>query len=93
MNMLEEFVSGAPGNYPHWSDERFDQLIEQAKTSFDPGRREQLLLSAEDRLLEESPLTPLYFNARNWLMSSRVRGWQSDALWTRFYLNVELTPP
>jgi oligopeptide transport system substrate-binding protein len=93
VNMLEEFVSGAPSNYPHWSDERFDQLVQEAKTNSDPERREQLLLSAEDRLLEESPLTPLYFNARNWLMSSRVRGWQSDALWTRFYLNVELTPP
>lgn len=92
-NMLEDFVSTAPGNYPHWSDDTFDRLIEQANTTSHSDRREQLLSSAENRLLQESPVTPLYFNARNWLMSPRVQGWQSDALWTRFYLNVELAPP
>jgi oligopeptide transport system substrate-binding protein len=93
VNMLEDFISDAPGNYPHWSDEQFDQFIQQTKVSLDPDQRERSLRAAEDRLLEETPVTPLYFNARNWLMSSRVRGWQSDALWTRFYLHVELAPP
>jgi oligopeptide transport system substrate-binding protein len=91
-NMLQDFVSDAAMNYPHWSDPRFDELMARAKTAPHAAQREQLLNSAETRLLEESPLTPLYFNSRNWLMSSRVRGWQSDALWTRFYRNVELSP-
>jgi len=45
---------------------------------------------AETRLLEECPLTPLYFNATNWLMRPAVRGWHQDALWTRFYQDVYL---
>ena len=91
-NMLQDFISNAPMNYPHWSDARFDELMEMANFIPDVAQRNQLLLAAEIRLLEESPLAPLYFNTRNWLMSSRVRGWQSDSLWTRFYRNVELAP-
>jgi len=89
-NVLEEFVSGAPANYPHWFDPHYDELIAQAETSSDPRQRGQLLRAAEDRLLEEMPLAPLYFNAKNWLMSRRVHNWQHDALWTRFYRHVEI---
>jgi oligopeptide transport system substrate-binding protein len=92
-NILEEFTSGAPGNYPHWSDSQFDSLIEQAKVAPDSKTRGQLLRDAEKQLLDRCPLAPLYFNAKNWMMSPRVRGWQHDALWTRFYLNVEITDP
>jgi oligopeptide transport system substrate-binding protein len=90
-NVLADFATGAAGNYPHWSDQTFDGLL--AKADQDPAERMRRLESAEARLLAECPVAPLYFNARNWLMSTRVRGWQSDALWTRFYLNVELSNP
>lgn len=92
-NLLEEFISNAPGNYPHWSDRRFDELMELAKNETDRTKRNAALLAAEDRLMEQSPLAPLYFNSKNWLMSSRVRGWQHDSLWTRFYLDLEVIDP
>lgn len=88
--LLADLTTGAPGNYPHWSDPRYDALIAAAAESPNLPQQHALLLSAETRLLQESPLTPLYFNARNWLMSPRVRGWRDDALWTRFYLNVDV---
>ena len=46
--------------------------------------------SAAATSLDAAPVAPLYFNARNWLMSPRVHGWQEDALWTRSYLNIYL---
>lgn len=94
-NLLADFTSAAPGNYPQWSDARFDALVIAATRAADPAERAQLLRAAESRLLEQCPLTPLYFNAVNWLMAPHVRGWQPDALWTRFYLDVELSaiPP
>jgi len=90
-NVLADFATGAAGNFPHWSDQTFDGLL--AKADQDPGERTRRLHAAEARLLVECPIAPLYFNARNWLMSPRVRGWKSDALWTRFYLNLELSNP
>jgi oligopeptide transport system substrate-binding protein len=87
-NVLNEFVTNAPGNYPRWSDETFDEQLHEAERN--PARRVEALRAAESRLLDQVPVVPLYFNSRNWLMSPRVRGWQTDALWTRFYLHVEL---
>jgi len=77
--VLGDFATGAPGNYPHWTDARFDASLKR-----------QALTDAEARLLEAAPVAPLYFNTHNWLMSPRVRGWQEDALWTRCYLDVHL---
>jgi oligopeptide transport system substrate-binding protein len=88
-NFLADFVTNAPGNHPHWSDPTFDLLM--AEAGRDPALRAERLQAAEARLVQEVPLAPLYFNSKNWMMSSRVRGWQYDALWTRFYLNVELS--
>ena len=77
--LMENFVSGAAGNYPHWSDARFDAMVARADFA-----------AAETRLLELAAVAPLYFNTRTWLMSPRVRGWQEDALWSRSYLHVYL---
>ena len=82
--LLADFVSGAPGNLPQWRDREFDELLVRAE-----GRSAGVdLAAAENLLLQRAPLAPLYFNTRNWLMSPRVRGWQDDALWTRFYHDV-----
>lgn len=89
-NMLQEFATGSPNNYSRWSDARFDSLLEQASRETDDARRRVTLDAADHLLTAECPVAPLYFNAKNWLMSSRVRGWQHDALWTRFYLNAEI---
>lgn len=89
-NLLDDFASRAPGNYPQWSDFRYDTLVNEASRTGDAAQRASLLHDAEARLGELCPVAPLYFNARNWLMSPRVRGWQEDELWTRFYPSIYL---
>lgn len=89
-NLLADFVTGSSGNYPHWSDSRYDTLMAQAKQTPDAKPQGERLDEGEALLLEESPLAPLYFNATNWLMRPNVRGWHQDALWTRFYQDVYL---
>ena len=91
-NLLETFTSDSAANYPHWVDSRFDELLARAARTPDLPAQTTLLREAESHLLAESPLIPLYFNARNWLMSPRVLNWQTDLLWTRFYHHVDLAP-
>ena len=50
------------------------------------------LRDAETLLLQRAPLAPIYFNAKIWLMSPRVRGWQEDGLWGRCYQGIYLLP-
>lgn len=92
-NLLADFVSGSPSNYPHWSDAAYDQLLGRAQAASDDATRSAMLHAAERRLLDEQPLAPLYFNAHNWLMQPTVRHWQEDALWVRDYLGTSLDAP
>ncbi|MEO7412832.1 MAG: peptide ABC transporter substrate-binding protein [Opitutaceae bacterium] len=89
-SVLSDFATGAPGNYPHWSDPAFDALLLAASRAPTDLRRHALLGEAEQRLIEAGAIAPLYFNAKNWLMSPRVAGWREDAFWTRDYTAVSL---
>jgi oligopeptide transport system substrate-binding protein len=88
--LLEDWKSGAPGNYARWSSARYDGLVAAAARAADPAERRRLQVEAEETLLGDLPLIPVYFNAQNYLVSPRVRGWRQDALWNRYYLDVSL---
>jgi oligopeptide transport system substrate-binding protein len=87
--VLQQFLSDSPDNYPRWSDNLYDGLVRAAALA-DETRRNELLLAAETRLLTFVPITPIYFNERNWLMKPSVRGWMEDEMWTRFYPSLWL---
>ena len=88
--LLADFVSDAPENYPHWSHAGFDQTFTKALALADPQLRANAMIASEQLILESAPVAPIYFNTKIWLMSPRVRGWQEDGLWTRCYHNVHL---
>jgi oligopeptide transport system substrate-binding protein len=87
---LQRFTTGAPDNYPHWSDSAYDQLVAQAENTPNPAGQAAVLRAAELRLLDQLPLAPLYFNVQTWMMRPAVHGWDQDALWTRNYQGVYL---
>jgi oligopeptide transport system substrate-binding protein len=89
-SLFEELTAGAAGNYPHWTDAHYDALVLAAGRESDTARRSALYREAEALLLRELPVIPLYFNSQNFLLSPRVRGWQTDRLWNRFYKSVYL---
>ncbi len=92
-NLLGDFTTGSPTNYPHWSDSAYDALIARAALASDAAAQAALLREAEARLLGQSPLAPLYFNTRNWLMRPAVQDWQEDAVWARDYSAIRIAPP
>ena len=90
LQVLAEFVTGASGNHPHWSDAAYDALIARAVAADDLNQQTALLVQAEQRFIDAAPVAPLYFNAKNWLMRTSVRGWQEDELWSRHYQDLYL---
>jgi len=92
LNILEEFKGDAPGNYPHWNDTEYGSLVSRLELSTTSSERSRWVEASETRLLEESPVSPLYFNTRSYLVRPRVQGWTEDGLWNRFYKNITLTP-
>jgi oligopeptide transport system substrate-binding protein len=93
LSALERFVTGAPENYPHWHDAIYDRRVHDARQSTDPSRQAAALRATEVRLLQQAPVAPVYFNAKNWMIRPEVKGWQEDALWSRNYLGVYLERP
>lgn len=87
---LENFTTGAPGNYPGWSDSRYDALFAPRPLASPPKLEAG---AAEALLLEAAPIAPLYFNTKNWLKSPRAQGWQEDPFWSRDYVGVFLAAP
>jgi oligopeptide transport system substrate-binding protein len=80
--MLADFTGDAALNYPRWSDPAFDRALTAGQ-----------IADAESLLLSATPVTPLYFNTKIFLLQPRVRGWHEDGLWARTYEGISLAHP
>ncbi len=52
----------------------------RAANEVDAGRRRALLENAEQVMIGDQPLIPLYFYVAKHLVSARVRGWRDNAM-------------
>ncbi len=91
-SVLSDFITGAPGNYPHWSDPAYDQLLADLAATAAPATRANLQARADEDLLRAAIVAPLYRNTRTWLMSRRVQNWREDSLWARDYRAAFIAP-
>ncbi|MBL9216614.1 MAG: peptide ABC transporter substrate-binding protein [Opitutaceae bacterium] len=89
-DLLTDLTSGNPGNYPRWSNPDYDRLVTEGSRLNSASNRLAAYQAAERLLLADSPVIPLYFNTQNFLVQPRVKVWQTDRLWTRFYKDVTL---
>ena len=63
-------------NKTGWSNARYDELIEAARTEQDVEARMALFHEAEEILIErEFPVLPIYIYVNKGLLKSSVRGW------------------
>ncbi|MFC4076683.1 peptide ABC transporter substrate-binding protein [Salinithrix halophila] len=60
-NYLESFQTGHPMNQTGWSDKEYDTLLKSAYKEVDESKRMQTLHRAEEVLMEQMPICPLYF--------------------------------
>jgi oligopeptide transport system substrate-binding protein len=77
---LDMFVTGGGNNRTGWSNLRYDQLIGQAALTAEQGNRYALLREAEQILIEEAPVVPIYTYTRVTLISPAVKGWEPNLL-------------
>lgn len=74
------FVSGGAQNLPGYANPRYDQLVAQAAARGDDAERRRLLKTAEQVLLEDHAIVPLYFMTSKHLVSDRISGFLPNAL-------------
>ncbi|WP_052365091.1 peptide ABC transporter substrate-binding protein [Halotalea alkalilenta] len=79
-DLLSSFVTGASGNYSGYANPAYDQLVARSTAELDPARRAELLTEAQQLLLDDYAMVPLYDYVSTKLVSDRVQGWQSNPL-------------
>jgi len=75
---LDMFVSDGPNNNTGWSNAKYDQLIDQAKSAANPEQRMAILREAEEILLEDMPIVPIYFYVSINMVRPHVKGFHAN---------------
>jgi oligopeptide transport system substrate-binding protein len=71
---LNIFSTPRGDNGTGWWDQKFVDLLVDANRQTDPARRSRLMVQAEQMLLDDQPVIPLYTNASNWMKKPYVKG-------------------
>jgi oligopeptide transport system substrate-binding protein len=77
---LQIFESESSSNLTGFSSGEFDSLMQQANATSDPEIRLELLAAAEELILQQAPVIPIYFYVSKHLVSERVSGWDPNIL-------------
>ena len=91
-SFLEIWRSDSGNNYTGWANSTFDQLLENAAQTTDNAARFDLLHQAEDILLNEAPVLPLYTFTHVFVKHPAVQGWHPTLLDHHPYKHVWLKP-
>ena len=76
---LDIMVTGRGNNETGFASEEFDGLLEQA--NYISGQeRMNLLMEAEQVLMDTQPVIPIYYYTTKYLISDRVKNWHANIL-------------
>ena len=69
----DKYLSGSDNNAAAFKDERYDKLCAAGAIESDPAKRFLILSQAEDRLLVQAPIIPLYTQVGAYLFHDNVK--------------------
>ena len=67
-------------NKTGWANAEYDNLIEKANSTADKNIRFDLLRKAENILIDEMPIIPIYTYVRSYQLSTDVKGFHANYL-------------
>jgi oligopeptide transport system substrate-binding protein len=79
-------------NQTGWGNAEYDRLDDLAMKTADATKRFEYFQKCEDILARESPVIPIYFYKRNYLVRREVQGWYENLLDIHFLNRVSLAP-
>ena len=74
MTFLDLWVTGGGNNDTGFSNARYDELVAAAKVETDSAKRLEMLREAEDILMDEMPILPIYYYTTVTAMNENVKG-------------------
>ena len=89
-SFLDMWLTGGGNNRTGWSNAEYDRLVKEAGRTGEQEKRFALLQQAEDILLSEGPIAPIYIYTQPFLIAPSVRGWNPTLLDQHPYKHVYL---
>ena len=84
-SLLEGWVTGSPKNVARYSDPEYDALMKDSLKQMDRSKRMENMHKAEEILMRDLPVLPLYFYSTPYMQSARVKGiYISPRSWVLF---------
>ena len=81
INFLELYKDKYGGNNDtRWEHPKFKELLNQSALEMDVDKRKKILADAEQVLMDEMPIAPIYFYTQSWVQNENVKGVQITGL-------------
>lgn len=80
MGFLDMLQTGMGNNDAQYSNPEFDEMIKKSKTAASPEERMQYLHKAEDILMEDAVVMPIYFYINYVVVDPKLQGYVVDPL-------------
>ena len=79
-NFLEVFLSESRNNRTGWKNDDYDRLLHAAARELDGNKRAALMRRAEEILLDEMPISPLYYRTTTNMIKTVWEGYHDNIL-------------
>jgi oligopeptide transport system substrate-binding protein len=90
LTFLEMWTPGNGNNNTGWDSQPFLKLLQKSYQESDPTRRFSLLQDSEKILMNDAPIIPIAWTARNYLLHPSVHGWHPLLLSNNPYQAIRL---
>ncbi|MGI6734108.1 MAG: peptide ABC transporter substrate-binding protein [Anaerovoracaceae bacterium] len=85
ISFLDMWITGGGNNDAQYANPEYDALIAAAKSTADAAERMDLLHQAEDILMAEHVVAPIYFYTQPYMVSDDLKGWYYTPLGYFFF--------
>ena len=90
---LNLMVTDGGNNQTHWGRKEYDDLLDEAARTLDPRRRFAVFDRAENFLMDELPVLPVFFGTHVYLSLPEVKGHRPSVAGNIIWKNVRLELP
>ncbi|WP_092268219.1 peptide ABC transporter substrate-binding protein [Brevibacillus centrosporus] len=81
INFLELYKDKMGGNNDtRWENPKYKELLNQSALESDLDKRKKILADAEQVLMDDMPIMPIYFYTQSWVQNPSVKGVQMTGL-------------
>ncbi|AHM56013.1 oligopeptide-binding protein OppA [Peptoclostridium acidaminophilum DSM 3953] len=90
MTFLDLFISNSGNNHPQWENAEFDALISSAKKESDQGKRFQMMHQAEEMMMADQIVMPVYYYTNPMMFKSYVKDVRVSPLGFIYFDNADI---